>query len=114
MAGVGLVKMIPGMNPKKMQKMMNQMGMKQEEIPASEVIIKGPKEIIIKNPHVLKVNMMGQETYQITGEASEGSGISKDDVLTVSTQAAVSEEDAQKALEESDGDLAEAIMKLQK
>jgi nascent polypeptide-associated complex subunit alpha len=114
MVGVGLVKMIPGMNPKKMQKMMNQMGMKQEEIPASEVIIRGPKEIIIKNPHVLKVNMMGQETYQITGESSEGKGISKDDVLTVSTQAAVSEEDAQKALEESDGDLAEAIMKLQK
>lgn len=106
--------MMPGINPKQMQKMMNKMGMKQEEIPASEVIIKGPKEIIIKNPHVVKVNMMGQETFQITGEASEGSGISKDDVLTVSAQAGVSEENALKALEESKGDLAEAIMKLQK
>ena len=97
-----------------MQKMMNKMGMKQEEIPASEVIIKGPKEIIIKNPHVVKVNVMGQETYQITGEASEGSGISKDDVMTVSVQAGVSEEDALKALEKTKGDLAEAIIDLQK
>ena len=102
------------MNPRQMQKMMNKMGMKQEEIPASEVIIKGPKEIIIKNPHVVKVNVMGQETYQITGEASEGSGISKDDVMTVSVQAGVSEEDALKALEKTKGDLAEAIIDLQK
>lgn len=106
--------MMPNVNPKQMQKMMNKLGMKQEEIPASEVIIKGPKEIIIKNPHVMKVNMMGQETFQITGEPSEGSGISRDDVLTVSAQAGVDESDARKALEESDGDLAEAIMKLQK
>jgi len=114
MEGTGLVKMFPGINPKQMQKMMNQMGMKQEEIPASEVIIKGPKEIIIKNPHVMKVDMMGQETFQITGEVSEGSGISKDDVLTVSVQADVSEEEAKKALEETKGDLAEAIMNLRK
>jgi len=107
-------KMMPNMNPRQMQKMMNKMGMKQEEIPASEVIIKGPKEIIIKNPHVVKVNVMGQETYQITGEASEGSGISKDDVMTVSVQAGVSEEDALKALEKTKGDLAEAIIDLQK
>jgi nascent polypeptide-associated complex subunit alpha len=106
--------MMPNMNPRQMQKMMNKLGMKQEEIPASEVIIKGPKEIIIKNPHVTKVNVMGQETFQITGDASEGSGISKDDVLTVATQAGVDESDAQKALEESKGDLAEAIIKLQK
>lgn len=106
--------MMPNMNPRQMQKMMNKMGMKQEEIPASEVIIKGPKEIIIKNPHVLKVNMMGQETFQITGNVSEGSGISKDDILTVSVQAEVSEDDALKALEETKGDLAEAIMNLQK
>ncbi len=114
MEGVGLVKMFPGINPKKMQKMMNQMGMKQEEIQASEVIIKGPKEIIIKNPQVMKVDMMGQETFQISGEISEGSGISEDDILTVADKAEVSEADALKALQESDGDLAEAIMKLQK
>jgi nascent polypeptide-associated complex subunit alpha len=106
--------MFPGINPKKMQKMMNQMGMKQEEIQATEVIIKGPKEIIIKNPQVMKVDMMGQETFQISGEISEGSGISEEDILTVSDKAEVSEEEARKALEETDGDLAEAIMKLQK
>ena len=58
--------------------------------------------------------MMGQETFQISGEISEGSGISEEDILTVSDKAEVSEEEARKALEETDGDLAEAIMKLQK
>ena len=113
MVKVGLVKMFPKVNPKQMQKMMDKMGMKQEDIPATEVIIKGHgKEIIIKNPNVTKINMMGQETFQITGDISEGSGISKDDILTVSQQANVSEGEALKALEESKGDLAEAIINL--
>ena len=94
---------------------MSKMGVKQEDIPASEVIIKSPgKEIIIKNPNVVKVNMMGQETYQITGEVSEGSGISEDDILTVADKAEVSEDEALKALEKHKGDLAEAIMDLKK
>jgi nascent polypeptide-associated complex subunit alpha len=112
---LGLVKMFPNINPKQMQKMMNKMGMKQEEIPASEVIIKSSgKDIIIKNPQVLKVNMMGKDTFQISGDVSEGTGISKDDVLTVANQADVSEEEALKALEKNKGDLADAIMDLKK
>jgi len=102
------------MSPRQMEKMMSKLGMRQQEIPANEVIIRGPKEIIIKNPHVIKVNMMGQETFQITGNVSEGGGISKEDIMTVSLQANVSEKEAEEALKKSDGDLAEAIMNLQK
>ena len=42
----------------------------------------------------------------------EESKISEEDVLLVSQQADVSEEVARNALEESDGDLAQAILKL--
>ena len=52
-----------------MKKMMKQMGMETEEIDSEEVvIIKEDEEIHIKNPEVNKINMMGTETYQITGE----------------------------------------------
>jgi len=111
--------MIPGMNQKAIQQAMKKMGMKQEEIPASEVIIKGPKEIIIKNPHVIKVNMMGQETFQISGEIHEqelstAPEISEEDVKTVMEQANVDENSAKEAIEKAEGDLAEAILYLTK
>lgn len=108
--------MIPGINPKQMQKMMKQMGMKQEDLDASEVIIKtSEKTLIFKNPSVQKVNMMGQETYQITGnpeEVEESSEISEDDIKTVAEQANVSEEKAKQALEDNNGDIAAAIISL--
>ena len=107
--------MFPKINPKQMEKMMSQIGVKQEEIRASEVIIKAhDKNIIIKNPHVMKINMMGQESFQVSGETTEGIGISRDDIMTVALQADVSEKEAEEALRETNGDLAEAIMKLQK
>ena len=53
--------MFPGMNPREMQKAMKRLGIKQEEIDAEEVIIKtAGKSLVIKNPHVSRVNMMGQ------------------------------------------------------
>lgn len=107
--------MIPGINPKQLQKAMKQLGVKQEEIDASEVIIKCPdKEIVIRNPNVAKVNMMGQESFQISGDVEER-GLEKftdDDVETVMNQTGKNEKEARKALEECDGDLAEAILKL--
>ena len=112
--------MMPGMNPRKMAQMMKRMGIQQVEIDATEVIIKTPeKELIITNPQVSKVNMMGQETLQIVGEIHEreletAPDISEDDVKTVMEQANVSEEKAKAAIEENKGDLAAAIMSLQK
>lgn len=101
------------MNPKDMQKAMQRMGIKQEEIDATEVIIKTPgKNIIFKNPSVTKVDMMGQKSYQIIGEPIEESSISEEDIKTVAEQANVSEKEARKALEKNNGDLAEAILSL--
>ncbi|MBT4538663.1 nascent polypeptide-associated complex protein [Candidatus Woesearchaeota archaeon] len=110
--------MIPGMNPRKMQQMMKQLGMTQVDIPAIEVIIKtAEKNIIITNPSVAKVNMMGQENFQISGEIHEQEldttpEISEEDVKTVMDQTGKDEATARKAIEDAQGDLAEAIMKL--
>ena len=110
--------MFPGMNPRKMQQMMKKMGIQQVDIPATEVIIKSEgKEIVITNPSVAKVNMMGQETFQISGEVNEREEssepeISEDDVKTVVDQTGAPEEKAKQALEESGGDIAAAILAL--
>ncbi len=107
--------MFPGLNPKDLQKAMKKMGIKQEEIDATEVIIKtASKDLIIKNPKVVKVNMMGQESLQVTGEIEEFSGISEEDIKTVAEQASVSKEKAKEALEKTKGDLAAAILELKK
>lgn len=107
--------MIPGMNPQMVKQAMKKLGIKQEEIPASEVIIKTPdKNIIISSPSVTKINMQGQESFQITGEVSEESSMTQEDIETVAKQANVSLAKAKKALEEHNGDLAEAILSLKK
>jgi nascent polypeptide-associated complex subunit alpha len=107
--------MIPGMNPRKMQQMMKQLGVKQEEIEASEVVIKcEDKDLVIRNPSVQKVNMMGQETLQITGDIEEVSkeNFKEEDVKMVSEQTGKGEDEARNALEKNDGDLAKAILDL--
>ena len=110
--------MFPGMNPRKMQQAMKQLGIQQQEIPAQEVIIRtGNKNIIIRNPSVTKVNMMGQETFQISGEIHEESKsvlpeISEEDVQTVMEQTGATKDKTKKAIEKANGDLAEAIMNL--
>ena len=103
-------------NPKQMQAMMKQMGIKQEEIDASKVTIEkndGGK-IIINDPSIQKINMQGNVSFQISGDISEETAelFSQDDVKTVMEKTGVSKDDAIKALENSSGDLAEAIMEL--
>lgn len=103
-------------NPKQLERVMRQMGMRMERVDAEEVIIRTPeKEIVISNPEVSKINVMGQETFQITGEISERlrEGVNEEDVEMVAQQAGVSPEEAKEMLEKTK-DIAEAIMKLKK
>ncbi len=113
--------MIPKMNPRQMEKMMRQMGIKNENIEADEVIIRcADKEIIISNPAVQKVNMMGQDSYQISGEISERNidedapKFTDDDIQMVMDQTNCSKDEAEDALKETSGDIAEAILILTK
>ncbi len=105
-------------NAKQMKKMMKQMGIEMEEIDAKEVIIKtSSEEIIFKNPSVTKISAKGIESFQIVGSYEViklAPQISEEDVKLVMEQAKVDEETARKALIETNGDIAEAIMKLQK
>ena len=109
--------MIPGMNPKQMQGMMKKMGIQQVTVPATEVIIRtADKEIIITEPQVTKVNMMGQQTYQIVGESFERSKeiafeCTNEDIDTIVEQTGASKEDAKRVLLEKK-DIAEAIIAL--
>ncbi len=106
------------MNPRKAAQMMKKMGIKQEEIEASQVIIKTAEaDLVINNPSVQKVNMMGQETFQIAGEIeeqaiSEEPEINEEDVNTVIEQTGVEKEKAQEVIEKHHGDLAAAILEL--
>ena len=109
--------MFGGIDPKRMQGMMKQMGMSQEEVATSKVTIEKSdgSKIIFNEPSVQKVNFQGQETWQITGEAVEETeeiGISEEDIKAVMEKANCDEEQAKKTLEEVNGDLAEAILKL--
>ncbi len=106
--------MIPGLNPKKMQAVMKQMGLSQEEIDSARVIIEKEdgSRIVINNPSVIRMKIQGQESFQITGNISEETGnISEEDIKTITEKTGCSEEEAREALEET-GDLAEAILKL--
>jgi nascent polypeptide-associated complex subunit alpha len=101
-------------NPRQIEKMAKRMGIQSTHIDAEEVIIKTPDlDIIIHDPQVAKVNMMGQETFQISGdvEEREKQGFSDGDVEMVAERAGVSEEEARSALQRYGG-IAEAIIGL--
>jgi len=113
------------MNSRKVNQMMKRMGIQQQEIDAEEVIIiTSDEKIIIENPSVSKVNMMGQQTYQVVGEEKrvplnvieeteeEVVEISDDDVEMVVSQTNVSKEKAKETLELNKGDIAKTIMDL--
>jgi len=106
-----------GLSPKKMQAMMKQLGMGQEEIPASCVVIEKSRggKIVIENPSVTKISIQGQESFQVSGdikEENEEHVISEEDIKTVIEKTGSTKKEAISALENSDGDLAEAILKL--
>jgi nascent polypeptide-associated complex subunit alpha len=111
--------MIPGINPRDMQKAMKRLGIQQEDLDASEVIIRlADKDLVITNPSVAKVNMMGQETFQITGTITEKGrsaepDINADDIQAVVDQTGASRDRAIAAVKKHHGDLAAAILELQ-
>lgn len=108
--------MLGNMNPRKMQAMMKQLGMNQEDIPASKVTIEKTdnSKIVIENPSVMKITMQGQENFQISGDIKEevAETFSEDDIKTVMEKTGATEEQSKKVLESVNGDLAEAILEL--
>ena len=109
-------------NPRDARRMMQRMGMNMDVVEGVEqVVIKtGSKEITIEEPEVAVLQMQGQKIYQVTGgkiteKAAERkpSGVAEEDVKLVADQTGKSLDEARRALEESGGDLAKAILLLQ-
>ena len=119
--------MIPGgrVNPRQMRAAMKRMGVEAEEIgDVEEVVIKtAAKEYVFPSAQVSALSVQGQKVWQIIGEpivrprasaaaAPPRPAIPDEDVKLVAERAGVSEDRARKALEESNGEPAEAIIKL--
>jgi len=112
------------MSPRETRRMMQRMGMNMDAVPdVEQVIIKtSSKEITIEQPEVAILEMQGQKIFQVIGgkiaektpqrQASQPT-MSEEDVKLVADQTGKSVEEARKALEECDGDLAKAILLLQ-
>jgi nascent polypeptide-associated complex subunit alpha len=106
--------MMPGMDPKGMARMMAQMGIKTEEIDASKVAIelRGGGRLVVFEPQVVQIEMKGQKSFQISGNVQEEQEAGEEDVKMVMEAAGCSREEAQNALREANGDIAEAIIRL--
>jgi nascent polypeptide-associated complex subunit alpha len=107
-------------NPREARRMMQRMGMSMGAMPDVEQVIfkTSTKEIIVENPEVAVMEMQGQKIFQVTGEkiveraVEKAVKIPEEDVQLVATQANVSQEQARAALEQTKGDLAQAILLL--
>ena len=112
--------MMPGrMNPRQMNQMMKRLGINVKEIENVEkVIIQTDKyEYIFDEAEVTMMDAQGQRTYQIIGKprmVEKKEEIPKEDIELVAKQTGKSAEEVKKALEETKGDIAEAIIKLTK
>jgi len=93
--------------------MMKKMGINIRELKAIKVIIETPdKQYIFENPSISIMEMKGQKTYQIVGEPKIKSKIREEDIELVAEKTGKSKEEARKALEEAEGDIAQAILNL--
>jgi nascent polypeptide-associated complex subunit alpha len=97
---------------------MDRMGINMKEIAGvEEVIIKtSSKDIHITGAQVSEVNAQGSRIFQVMGDVEEvereRAKFSEEDILLVQQQANVTKEKAVIALEESDGEVAKAILRL--
>ncbi len=104
--------------------MMQRMGLSMGEMPdVQEVIFKtSNKEIVVENPQVATLDLHGQKIFQVSGERIVERAVEKEpakiaipeeDVRLVADQTGKSVKEAKRALEETEGDLAKAILLLQ-
>ena len=106
------------MDNRNARRMMDRLGINMKEIPnVQEVVIRTPdKELHITNASVSEVNAQGNRMFQVAGDVEEvdveRKAFSEEDILLVQQQTGASKERAAAALEESDGEVARAILKL--
>jgi len=100
-------------DPRSMNKILSQFGIKTKEINAIKVVIElEDKTIVISNPNITVMEMKGERIYQIVGEEKETPKIKEEDIELVMKETGKNREEVIKILEEVNGDLAEAILRL--
>ena len=125
--------MMPGMrgvNPRQMKQAMKRMGISTEDLDGVEEIVirTKDKEYVFKEASVSIMNVQGQKTFQIVGEpevraitgpssgqekaAISAPSVPEEDVQLVMDQTGCSREKALQALKDTDGQPAEAIIKI--
>jgi nascent polypeptide-associated complex subunit alpha len=121
-----------GLDSRKMQQMMEQMGIDIDELDVEEVIIRTTdEELVFTDADVQRMDAQGQQTYNIVGtpetrERSETAGgdtdddgddtddgVPQEDVEIVAQRADASTDAAREALLATDGDLVEAVERLE-
>lgn len=107
-------------DPRQMNQMMKRLGIDIQEIPdVQEVLIRTPtREYRFDKAEVSVMTAQGQKTYQVTGvpkivEHEAKAVISDEDVKMVAEQTGKSVDESREALEATQGDIAEAIVRLQ-
>lgn len=109
---------MPGkINPRQMNQMMRRLGINVKNIDDVEKVIiqTKDKEYIFEDAEVTLMDAQGQKTYQIIGNPhikNRTQDTLNDDVKLVMQQTGKTEEEARKALQQSDGDIAQAILNL--
>ncbi|MBN1859964.1 MAG: nascent polypeptide-associated complex protein [Candidatus Thermoplasmatota archaeon] len=116
-----MLPMMPGkMNSRQLAQMMKRFGINVKNIDNVEKVLiqTDTKEYVFDSAEVTVMEAQGQKTYQIIGEptvknrAGETQETQKDDIKLIMEQTGKSEAEVKKALMETNGDLAEAILKL--
>ena len=125
--------MMPGMgrvNPRQMKQAMRKMGISTEELTDVQeiIILTKSKEYVFKEAEVTIMTVQGQKTFQVVGEPEvrprsvanvkpgaadpAAVGLPEEDVTLVMEQTGASREKAIEALKATDGQPAEAILKI--
>ncbi len=110
---------MPNMDPRMLKRMMDSMGIKNIPVDAVRVIVEcNDKDIIIDGPEVSIIEAQGSKTFQVSGgiiseKDKSKPEINNEDIKLVMEQTGVNDEEkARAALESSNGDMAQAILKL--
>ena len=113
--------MMPGkMNSRQLAQMMKRFGINVKNIDNVEKVLiqTDTKEYVFGSVEVTVMEAQGQKTFQIIGEpliknrSQDTQETQKEDIKLIMEQTGKSEAEARKALQETNGDLAEAILKL--
>ncbi|MGA3020456.1 MAG: nascent polypeptide-associated complex protein [Candidatus Micrarchaeales archaeon] len=108
--------MFPNVDPKALKGMLDKLGIKSRSIDSDNVVIHcSDRDIVIDEPEVTLIEGQGMQNFQISGKVSEVAKgnveVSEDDIRLVQEQTGVEDTALiKKTLEETGGDIAEAIL----